>query len=73
MIPVPDEKVPAGSIVIRMDQPYSRVADGLLDRQYWAPDDPQKRPYDDTGWCFSELFNLKVLRVKDPAILTLPP
>ena len=67
---VPDEKVPAGSIVIRMDQPYSRVADGLLDRQYWAPDDPQKRPYDDTGWCFSELFNLKVLRVKDPAILS---
>ncbi len=35
-----------------MDQPYSRVADALLDRQYWAPDDPQKHPYDDTGWSF---------------------
>jgi len=31
-----------------MDQPYSRIADALLDRQYWAPDDPQKHPYDDT-------------------------
>jgi hypothetical protein len=60
---------PAGSIVVRMDQPYSRIADALLDRQYWAPDDPQKHPYDDTGWSFSELFNLKVTRITDPAIL----
>jgi Zinc carboxypeptidase len=60
---------PAGSIVVRMDQPYSRIADALLDRQYWAPDDPQKHPYDDTGWSFSALFNLKVTRISDPAIL----
>jgi hypothetical protein len=59
----------AGSIVVRMDQPYSRAADALLDRQFWAPDDPQKHPYDDTGWSFSQLFNLKVTRVTDGAIL----
>ncbi len=35
---------PAGSFVIRMDQPFSRAADALLDRQFWAPDDPQKHP-----------------------------
>ena len=64
------ETFPAGSFVIRMDQPYSRIADALLDKQYWAPDDPQKHPYDDTGWSFSELFNLKVARLTDPAILT---
>ena len=63
------ETFPAGSIVVRMDQPYSRIADALLDRQYWAPDDPQKHPYDDTGWSFSELFNVKVVRVTDAAIL----
>ncbi|MFZ0394597.1 MAG: M14 family zinc carboxypeptidase [Terracidiphilus sp.] len=63
------ETFPAGSIVVRMDQPYSRIADALLDRQYWAPDDPQKHPYDDTGWSFSELFNLKVTRITDTAIL----
>ena len=40
---------PAGSYIIRMDQPYSRIADALLDYQYWSPNDPQKRPYDDTG------------------------
>jgi len=60
---------PAGSIVVRMDQPYSRAADALLDRQFWAPSDPQKHPYDDTGWSFTHLFNLKVVRIVDPSIL----
>ncbi len=63
------ETFSAGSVVVRMDQPYSRAADALLDRQFWAPDDPQKHPYDDTGWSFSQLFNLKVTRVTDAAIL----
>ena len=63
------ETFAAGSVVVRMDQPYSRAADALLDRQFWAPDDPQKHPYDDTGWSFSQLFNLKVTRVTDSAIL----
>jgi hypothetical protein len=60
---------PAGSYVVRLDQPYSRIADALLDSEYWAPDDPQKHPYDDTGWSFSQLFNVKVVRIKDVAIL----
>src|SRR4051812_16697468 len=47
---------PAGSYVIRMDQPYSRIADALLDYQYWSPNDPQRTPYDDTGWTFPESF-----------------
>ena len=63
---------PAGSYVIRLDQPFSRVADALLDKQYWAPDDPQKHPYDDTGWSFSQLFNVKAARVTDSAILKAP-
>ncbi|HKO04675.1 MAG TPA: M14 family zinc carboxypeptidase [Candidatus Acidoferrales bacterium] len=60
---------PAGSYIIRMDQPYSRIADALLDYQYWSPDDPQKTPYDDTGWTFGELFNVQVVRVTDPKVL----
>ena len=52
-----------------MDQPYSRIADTLLDYQYWAPDDPQRNPYDDTGWTFGELFNVKVVRVTDVKVL----
>ena len=63
---------PSGSIVVRMDQPYSRIADALLDKQYWAPDDPQKHPYDDTGWSFPALFNVHVTRVTDGSILKAP-
>jgi Zinc carboxypeptidase len=62
----------AGSYIVRMDQPYSRVADALLDHQYWSPNDPQKTPYDDTGWTFGELFNVRVLRVVDAAVLETP-
>jgi hypothetical protein len=60
---------PAGSYIIRMDQPYSRIADALLDYQYWSPDDPQKTPYDDTGWTFGELFGVQVTRVTDAKVL----
>ncbi len=60
---------PAGSYVIRMDQPYSRIADALLDYQYWSPSDPQRRPYDDTGWTFGEVFNVQVVRVTDAKVL----
>lgn len=60
---------PAGSIIVRMDQPYSRIADALLDYQYWSPNDPQKNPYDDTGWTFPEAFGVQSVRVLDPKVL----
>ncbi len=63
---------PAGSYIVRMDQPYSRAADALLDYQYWSPNDPRKNPSDDTGWTFGELFNVQVVRVTDTSILTAP-
>ena len=60
---------PAGSYVVRMDQPYSRIADALLDYQYWSPNDPQSRPYDDTGWTFPEAFGVEAVRVVDTTLL----
>ncbi|TAN05517.1 MAG: hypothetical protein EPN38_11285 [Rhodanobacteraceae bacterium] len=63
---------PAGSFIVRMDQPYSTVADELLDREYWSPDDPQKTPYDDTGWSFGDLFGVDTSRVLDQSILKVP-
>ncbi len=58
---------PVGSYVIRMDQPYSRVADMFLDSQYYNSTDP--RSYDDTGWQLGALFNLSPVRVKDATLL----
>jgi hypothetical protein len=63
-------KIPAGSYVIRMDQPYSRMADMLLDTQYFNVNDP--RPYDDTGWTLGPLRNVATLRVTDSSILKSP-
>jgi len=70
--PAATRTFPAGSYVVRMDQPYSRSADTLLDRQYWSPDDPQKSPYDDTGWCFPALFDVEAVRVTDTQVLAAP-
>jgi hypothetical protein len=63
---------PAGSYIVRMDQPYSRVADALLDYQYWAANDAQTRPYDDTGWTFPEGFGVQSVRITDMKVLDAP-
>jgi hypothetical protein len=60
-----DNKFPVGSYVVRMDQPYSRMADMMLDTQYYNVNDP--RPYDDTGWTLGALRNVKTVRVADKA------
>ncbi len=64
---VKDAEYPAGSYVVRMDQPYSRMADLLLDRQYFNVNDP--RPYDDVGWTLAPLYNVRSARVEDVAVL----
>jgi hypothetical protein len=64
-----DRTFPAGSYIVRMNQPYSRIADALLDYQYWAPNDPQTDIYDDTAWTMGELANVEVVRVVDPKVL----
>ena len=55
-----------------MDQPYSRIADALLDYQYWAPNDPQTEIYDDTAWTMGELANVEVVRVTSATVLDAP-
>jgi hypothetical protein len=62
--------IPAGSYIIRMDQPYSRITDMLLDTQYYNVHDPS--PYDDTGWTLGPLRNVKTQRITDPSILKAP-
>jgi hypothetical protein len=62
---------PAGSYIIRMDQPYSRSADAILDYQYWSPAETIS-PYDDTGWTFPEGFGVQAVRVADTKVLDVP-
>ena len=64
---VKDQKYAAGSYIVRMDQPYSRMADMLLDTQYYNVTDPA--PYDDTGWTMGAMRNVKTVRVVDKSVL----
>jgi hypothetical protein len=59
----------AGSFVVRMDQPLSRLADTLLDTQYVRGDE---RVYDDTGWTLGLTKNLECTRIVNQDVLTVP-
>jgi hypothetical protein len=67
---VKGQKYPAGSYIVRMDQPYSRMADMMLDTQYYNVNDP--RPYDDTGWTLGAMRNVKTVRVVEKNVLDTP-
>jgi len=58
-----------GSYVVRMDQPYSRLADTMLDVQYVRSDE---KVYDDTGWTLGYLKNVDFKRVVNPDVLKVP-
>jgi hypothetical protein len=58
-----------GSFIIRMDQPYSRLADAMLDIQYVRSDE---KVYDDTGWTLGYLKNVDFKRVVNPDVLKVP-
>ncbi len=58
---------PAGSYVVRLDQPYRSLALNLLGVQNFPKDETP--PYDDTGWTLPYLWQVEAHKVDDPAIL----
>jgi hypothetical protein len=60
---------PAESFIVRMDQPFSRLADALLDTQYVRGDE---RVYDDTGWTLGYARNVEFKRIVNPSVLAVP-
>jgi len=64
------DKFPAGSYVIKLDQPYGRLAKNLFEKQDYP--DPALTTYDDSGWSMGYAFNVDVKEIKDKAILAAP-
>jgi hypothetical protein len=59
---------PAGSYLIKLNQPYGRLAKNLLERQDYP--DPALQTYDDSGWSMGWAFNVDVKPIADKSILT---
>jgi hypothetical protein len=66
-IKVTDGTFPAGSYVIKRDQPYGRLAKNLLEKQAYP--DSRLTTYDDSGWTMGLLMGVDVKEIADPAIL----
>ena len=65
---VSDGDFPAGSFVIKRDQPYGRLAKNLLEKPESIPI-PTSRTYDDSGWTMGLAMLVDVKEIKDKAIL----
>lgn len=66
-VKVDGQTFPAGSYVIKRDQPYGRLAKNLLERQNYP--DPNLTTYDDSGWTMGLAMGVDVKEIKDKAIL----
>jgi len=62
-----DGTFPAGSYVIKRNQPYGRLAKNLLEKQNYP--DPNLRTYDDSGWTMGLASLVDVKEIKDKAVL----
>ena len=67
---IKERSFPAGSYVVRMDQPYCEFAQNLLETQKYPEDAPQA--YDDTGWTLGLHMGTETVKVDDKAILDVP-
>ena len=57
----------AGSYVVKLNQPYGRLAKTLLEKQNYP--DPQLTTYDDSAWTMPLANNVEVKTIEDKAIL----
>ena len=62
-----DAAFPAGSYIIKRDQPYGRLAKILLEKQNFP--DANLRTYDDTGWTMGLMMQTDVKEIADKTIL----
>ena len=65
-----DGTFPAGSLIVKRNQPYGRLAKILLEKQVF-PDDATTT-YDDTGWTMGLMSHAEVKEIDDKAILDVP-
>jgi hypothetical protein len=66
-IKVKEGEFPAGSFIVKLNQPYGRLAKILLEKQEFP--DPNLRTYDDTGWTMGLMTHTDIREISDSSIL----
>ena len=62
-----DGTFPAGSLIVKRNQPYGRLAKILLEKQVYP--DASLRTYDDTAWTMGLMSQAEVKEIGDKALL----
>jgi hypothetical protein len=65
-----DVSVQAGDYVVRGDQPFRTLAEMYFSIQNYAPQNPS--PYDDTGWTFQLMRDIRVTPIAEKSVLNEP-
>lgn len=69
-VKVKDGTFPAGSFIVKLNQPYGPLAKTLLEKQTYP--DPALNTYDDSAWTMGLANNIEVKTIEDKAILDAP-
>ena len=64
-----DGTYPAGSLVVKLNQPYGRLAHTLMSKQ--VDPDPELTTYDDAAWTLGLMTNTTIKASADKAALTI--
>ncbi|MGB7297518.1 MAG: M14 family zinc carboxypeptidase [Candidatus Aminicenantales bacterium] len=68
---IKEGRFPAGTFIVRLDQPYRNYALDLLAPQNF-PKDAEFQPYDDISWALPVHFGLEAIAVEDEGIMKVP-
>ena len=66
-IKVKEGTFPAGSYIVKLNQPYGPLAKTLLEKQTYP--DPALTTYDDSAWTMGMANNIEVKTIEDKTIL----
>jgi hypothetical protein len=69
-VKVKEGTFPPGSYVVKLNQPYGRLAKTLLEKQSYP--DSNLRTYDDSAWTMGLASNIDVTTIEDKSILDTP-
>jgi len=63
-----EKEFPAGTFIVRLDQPYGPLAKNLLEIQKFPPD-AEFTPYDDVAWTLGLQYGVETIQIDSASVL----